>query len=37
MTSSEQIGKEKKKLNRNVTHDYSKVYDKAARPKNRVS
>ena len=38
-TSSEQIPKktEKKKLNRNVTHDYRKVNDKAARLKNRVS
>ena len=27
----------KRKLKRNVTHDYSKVNDKAARLKNRVS
>lgn len=37
-TSSEQIQKtEKKKLNRNVTHDYRKVNDKAARLKHCVS
>ena len=38
ITSSEQIQKtETKKLNGNVTHDYSKVNDKAARLKSRVS
>ena len=36
ITSSEQILKKKKKLNINLTHDYNKVNDKAARLKNRV-